>query len=160
MLWAFLEVAFVTIVMAWVLAKVLSAIGRWSDRHSKLERDIEIDPTKPPDERDSGTLGLVVAMVLLFLLLMPNAVTSNGQSISLLAVSDSMRVSKDVGTLATFVGAWRTEEPLEFWGFFAGFSTTVVLLFRRSPALLGVAVVASLFTLWLKMNAGISAWSF
>ena len=110
-------------------------------------------PAKRPDGREFGTpLGLVFAMVLLFLLLMPNAVTSNGQSISLHDVSHSVRASKDVGALATFVGAWRAEDPLEFWGFFAGLLVTAISLFRRSPALLGVAVIASLFALWLKMN--------
>jgi hypothetical protein len=153
----FLEVAFVTIVIAWVLAEALSALGRWSDEHhkSELTRDIEIDPAEHPDEGDSGRLGLVVAMVLLFLLLMPNAVTINGQSISLHEVSDSIRATKEMGTLTTFVGAWRAEDPLAFWGFFAGLLVTVISLFRRSPALLGVALIASLFVLWLKMNAGI-----
>jgi len=145
----------VTIVIAWVLAKVFSALGRWSVEHLKpeLARDIEMGPAKRPDGREFGTpLGLVFAMVLLFLLLMPNAVTSNGQSISLHDVSHSVRASKDVGALATFVGAWRAEDPLEFWGFFAGLLVTAISLFRRSPALLGVAVIASLFALWLKMN--------
>jgi hypothetical protein len=148
----FLEAAFVTIVIAWVLAKALSALGRWSDEHanSGLAWVTEKDPADHPDERFFGTLGLVFAMVLLFLLLMPTAVTSNGQSISLHDVSHSMRASNDVGTLATFVGAWRAQDPLEFWGFFAGLFVTVISLFRRSPALLGVAVIASLFALWLK----------
>jgi hypothetical protein len=158
----FLEVAFVTIIIAWVLAEVLSALGRWSNKqsNSELARDIETDPAKHPDERDLGTLGLVVAMVLLFLLLMPSAVTSEGQSISLHEVSHSMRVSKDLGTLATFVGAWRADDPLAFWGFFAGLLVTVISLFRRSPTLLGVAVIASLFVLWLRTNSGISTLSF
>jgi hypothetical protein len=62
--------------------------------------------------------------------------------------------------VATFVSAWRAEDPLEFWGFFAGLLVTVIWLFYRSPVLLGVAVVAALFILWLKMNAGISSLSF
>jgi hypothetical protein len=75
----FLEVAFVTIVIAWVLAKALSALGRWFDkrRNSGLARDIELDAANHPDERVFGAPDLVVAIVLLFLLLMPNAVTSN-----------------------------------------------------------------------------------
>ena len=156
----FLEFAFLIIVIAWALAEALSALARWSDEHPNSELDTEIGPAKHPDERDFGTLGLVVAMVLLFLLLMPSAVTSKGQSISLHEVSHSMRASKDVGTLATFVGAWRADDPLAFWGFFAGLLVTVISLFRRSPTLLGVAVIASLFVLWLRTNAGISTLSF
>ena len=91
-------------------------------------------------------------MILLFLLLMPGTLTIDGQSISLREVSDSMQASKDVGTLATFVGAWRAEDPLEFWSFFAGLFVTTISIFRRSPALLGVAVIASLFALWLKTH--------
>jgi len=162
MLRVLLEFTFVIIVIAWAVTEVLSALGRWSDAHANSEfaRDNEMDPAKHPDEFEFGTLGLVFAMVLLFLLLMPTAVTSNGQSISLHQISDSMQTSKDVGAVATFVSAWRAEDPSEFWVFFAGLLVTVILLFRRSPALLGVAVVASLFTLWLKMNAGISTLSF
>ena len=150
----FLEVAFVTAVTAWVLAKVLSALGSWSDKHSnsELALGIDMDATNHRDERVFGAPDLVVAIVLLFLLLMPSAVTSNGQTLSLHEISFSMRASKDVGTLGTFVGAWRAEEPLKFWGFSAGLLVTVISLFRRSPALLGVAVIASLFALWLKMN--------
>jgi hypothetical protein len=74
----FLEFAFVIIVIAWVLAEVSSALGRWSDEHpnSELARDIDTEPAKHPDELDFGTLGLVLAMVLLFVLLVPSAVTS------------------------------------------------------------------------------------
>jgi len=89
-------------------------------------------------------------------LFVPSAVTSNGQSLSLHEISDSMRASM----VATFVSAWRAEDPLEFWGFFAGLLVTVICLFYRSPALLGVAVVAAMFILWLKMNVGISSLSF
>jgi hypothetical protein len=147
-----LEAAFVTIIIAWGLAKVLSALGRRSDEHAKSELawETEMDPANHPDEPIFGTLGLVFAMVLLFLLLMPNAVNSNGQSISLHDVSHSVRASRDMGTLATFVGAWKAQDPFEFWGFFAGLLVTAISLFRRSPALLGVAVIASLFALWLK----------
>ena len=154
----FLEFAFLIIVIAWVLAEALSALGRWSDKHSnsELADDMEMDPAKEPDQLDLGTLGLGFAIVLLFLLLVPSAVTSNGQSISLHEISDSVLVSMDVGTLATFVSAWRAEYPLGFWGFFAGLPVTVIWLFRRSPTLLGVALVATLFILWLKMKAGIS----
>jgi len=155
----FLEFAFAIIVIAWVLAEVSSALGRWLGEHpnSELARDIDREPAKHPDEIDFGTLGLVFAMVLLFALFVPTAVTSNGQSISLHEISDSMRASMDVGTVATFVSAWRAENPLEFWGFFAGLLMTVIWLFHRSPVLLGVAVVAALLILWLKMNAGISS---
>jgi hypothetical protein len=66
----------------------------------------------------------------------------------------------DVGIVATFVSAWRAENPLVFWGFFAGLLVAVIWLFYRSPVLLGMAVVAALFILWLKMNAGISGLSF
>jgi hypothetical protein len=158
----FLEFAFVIIVIAWVLAEVLSALGRWLDEHpnSELARDIDMEPAKHPDELDFGTLGLVLAMVLLFVLMVPSAVTNNGQSISLHEISDSMRASMDVGTVATFVSTWRAADPLEFWGFFAGLLVTVIWLFHRSPVLLGVAVVAALFILWLKMNAGTSSLSF
>jgi hypothetical protein len=83
-------------------------------------------------------------------LLMPTAVTRNGQSISLHEISDSMRASKDVGTVAIFVSAWKAKDPWEFWGFFVGLLVTVIWLLRRSPALLGVAVVTSSFILWLK----------
>jgi hypothetical protein len=159
---AFLEFAFVIMVIAWVLAEVLSALGRWSGEHrnSELARDIDIEPAKHPDELDFGTLGLVLAMVLVFVLLVPSVVTSNGQSISLHEISDSMRASMGVGPVATFVSAWRAESPLGFWGFFAGLLVAVIWLFYRSPVLLGVAVVAALFILWLKMNAGIASLSF
>ena len=86
MFWFFLALAFVTIVIAWVWGEALSALGRWSDErpNSQFARDIEIemDPAKNRGEFDFGTLGLVFAIVLLFLLV-PSAVTSNGQSISL-----------------------------------------------------------------------------
>ena len=164
MFWAFLSLAFLTIVIAWVCGKVFSALERWSDQHpnSELARDIEIemDPAKLRDEFDFGTLGLVSAMVLLVLLFVPSAVTSSGQSISPNELSDSMQASIDVGTVNTFVHAWRAEYPLKFWAFFAGFPTTVIWLFRRSPVWLGVAVVAALFVFWLKMEAGISILSF
>ena len=110
MFWFFLALAFVTIVIAWVCGEALSALGRWSDErpNSQLARDIEIemDPAKNRGEFDFGTLGLVFAMVLLFLLV-PSAVTSNGQSLSLHDISDSMRASM----VATFVSAWRAEYP-------------------------------------------------
>ena len=162
MFWVFLALAFVTIVIAWVFGEALSALGRWSDEHpkSELARDIDTEPAKHLDELDFGTLGLVLAMVLLFALLVPSAVTSNGQSISLHEISHSIRASMDVGTVATFVSAWRAEYPLKFWAFFAGLPVTVIWLFRRSPGLLGVAVIAVLLVLWLKMNAGISIFSF
>jgi hypothetical protein len=117
-------------------------------------------PAKDPHERgvDFGTLP-VFAMVLLFLLLVPNAVTSNGQSISLHKVSASVRAA-DVSPVATFVTAWRAEYPLGFWGFFVGLPVTVIWLFRRSPASLGVGVVVALFLFWLKMKGGISTLSF
>jgi len=163
MLWFFLALAFVTIVIAWVFGEALSALGRWSDEHpnAQLARDIETEmaPAKHRDELDFGKLGLVFAIVLLFLLV-PSAVTSNGQSISLHEISDSMQASMDVGTVNVFVSAWRAEYPLKFWAFFAGLPLTVIWLFRRSPGLLGVAVVAALFILWVKMNAGISSLSF
>ena len=157
----FLEFALVIIVSAWVLAEALSALGRWSDerRNSELDSETETDPANLPEELHFGTPGLVFALVLLFLLLVPNAVTSNGQSISLHEISDSMQTSMDVGLVATFVGAWRAEDPLGFWVFFAGLPVTVIWLFRRSPSLLGVAVVAALFIFWLKMKVGISALS-
>src|SRR5262245_46605989 len=161
MLHAFLECAFVIIVIVWVLAEISSALGHWSDKHSNLKRstDNETDTAKDPDGVDLGSLGLVFAMLLLFLLLMPTAVTSHGQSISLHEISDSMRASKDVGPVAIFVGAWKTEDPWQFWGFFVGLLVTVVWLLRRSPALLGVAVVTSSFVLWLK-TTGILALGF
>jgi hypothetical protein len=163
MFWFFLALAFVTIVIAWVCGEALSALGRWSDErpNSQFARDIEIemDPAKNRGEFDFGTLGLVFAMVLLFLLV-PSAVTSNGQSTSLHEISDSMRASMDVSTVNVFVSAWRAEYPLKFWAFFAGLPVTVIWLFRRSPGLLGVAVVAVLLVFWLKMKAGISTLSF
>jgi hypothetical protein len=163
MFWFFLALAFVAIVIAWVCGEALSAPGRWSDErpNSELARDIEIetDPAKNRDEFDFGTLGLAFAMVLLFLLV-PSAVTSNGQSTSLHEISDSMRASMDVSTVNVFVSAWRAEYPLKFWAFFAGLPVTVIWLFRRSPGLLGVAVVAVLLVFWLKMKAGISTLSF
>jgi hypothetical protein len=161
MLRILLEFAFLIIVIAWVLAEALSALGRWSDKRadSRLAMDIEMGrPAKDLHKRDFGAL-LVFAMVLLFLLLVPNAVTSNGQSVSLHEISDSTRAS-DVGPVATFVNAWRAEYPLKFWGFFAGLPVTVIWLFRRSPVLFGVAVVAALLLFWLKMKAGIATLSF
>jgi hypothetical protein len=159
----FLEFAFLIIVIAWVLAEALSLLGRSSHAHanSQLARDLEMDPARDAHAHEVGfgTL-LVFAMVLFVLLLVPSAVTSNGQSISLHEISDSMRASMDVGTVATFVSAWRAEYPLRFWGFFAGLPLTVIWLFRRSPVMLGVAVVAALFIFWLKMNAAISTLSF
>jgi hypothetical protein len=91
-------------------------------------------------------------MILLFVSLMPRAVTINGHSIPLHDVSDSIQAPHGVGTLATFVGGWRADDPLAFWVFFAGLLVTVISLFRRSPTLLGVAVIASVFALWLKMH--------
>ena|SRR6516165_6206702 len=154
MFWIFLALAYVTIVIAWVHGEALSALGRWLVEHpkSELARDLEIemDPTKHRDvDFDFGTLGLVFALVLLFLLV-PSAVTANGQSIHLHEISDSMQASMDVGTVNLFVSAWRAEYPLRFWAFFAGLPVTVIWLFRRSPGLLGVAVIAALFVLWLK----------
>jgi hypothetical protein len=163
MFWFFLALAFVTIVIAWVCGEALSALGHWSDErpNSQFARDIEIemDPAKNRGEFYFDTLGLAFAMVLLFLLV-PSAVTSNGQSISLHEISNSMRASMEVGTVNVFVSAWRAEYPLKFWAFFAGLPVTVIWLFRRSPGLLGVAVVAVLLVFWLKMNAGISTLSF
>jgi len=163
MFWFFLALAFLTIVIAWVCGEALSALGRWSDErpNSRLGRDIEIemDPAKNRGGFDFGTLGLVFAMVLLFLLV-PSAVTSNGQSISLHEISDSMRASMEVGTVNVFVSAWRAEYPLKFWAFFAGLPVTVIWLFRRSPGLLGVAVVAVLLVFWMKMKEGISILNF
>lgn len=163
MFWFFLALAFVTIAIAWVCGEALSALGRWSDErpNSRFARDIEIemDPAENRGKFDFGTSGLVFAMILLFLLV-PSAVTSNGQSISLHEIPDSMRASMEVGTVNVFVSAWRAEYPLKFWAFFAGLPVTVIWLFRRSPGLLGVAVIAVLLVLWLKMNAGISTLSF
>ena len=163
MFWFFFALAFLTIFVAWVYGEALSALGRWSDKrpNSELARDVEIemDPARNRHEFDFGSLVLVSAIVLLFLLL-PSAVTTNGQSISLHEVSDSMRASMDVGPVNIFVGAWRAEDPLKFWAFFAGLPVTVIWLFRRSPGLLGVAVVAVLLVFWLKMNPGISTLSF
>jgi hypothetical protein len=163
MLRIFLEFALLIIVIAWVLAEALSALGRWSDKRadSRLARDMEMGgPAKDPHEPGGyfGTLPVFV-MVLLFLLLVPNAVTSNGQSISLHEVSHSVQAS-DVGPVAAFVNAWRAESPLGFWGFFVGLPVTVIWLFRRSPVLFGVAVVAALLLFWLKTEAGISTLSF
>jgi hypothetical protein len=163
MFWFFLALAFMTLVIAWVFGEALSALGRWSDErpNSQLARDIEIEmePAKNRGEFDFATLGLVFAIVLLFLLV-PSAVTSNGQSLSLHEISDSVRASMDVGTVNVFVSAWRAEYPLKFWAFFAGLPVTVIWLFRRSPGLLGVAVVAVLLVFWLKMKTGISILSF
>jgi hypothetical protein len=162
MFWFFLALAFMTLVIAWVFGEALSALGRWSDEHpnSELARDIDAEPAKHPDELDIGTPALVLALVLLFVLLVPSAVTSNGQSLSLHEISDSVRASMDVGTVNVFVSAWRAEYPLKFWAFFAGLPVTVIWLFRRSPGLLGVAVVAVLLVFWLKMKTGISILSF
>ena len=164
MFWAFFALAFVAIVIAWVCGEALSALERWPNQRPKsgLARDIEIemDPAKHRDEFDLGTLGLAFAMVLLVLLFVPSAVTGNGQSISPNEISDSMQASTDVGTVNTFVHAWRAEYPLKFWAFFAGLPATVIWLFRRSPVWLGIAVTVSLLALWLKMEAGISTLSF
>ena len=154
----FLEVAFVIILISWVLAEVLSALRRWSDEHpnSQLARDIDTEPAKHLDELDFGTLGLAFAMVLLVLLFVPSAVTSNAQSILPNEISDSMQSLMDEGTVDTFVRAWRAEYPLKFWVFFAGLPATVIWLFRRSPVWLGVALVVALFVFWLKMNSTLS----
>ena len=151
MFWFFFVLAFLTIAIAWVYGEALSSLGRWSA--PDLARDMY--PAENRDEFDFGALVLVCALVLLFLLV-PSAVTTNGQSISLHEVSDSMRASRDAGTVNVFVGAWRAEDPLNFWVFFAGLPVTVLWLFRRSPGLLGVALVAMLLVFWLKMNPGIS----
>ena len=155
-----LDCAFLAIVVAWILAEVLS-IGRSSDERAKSElaSDDETDPATSPHEFDFGPL-LAFAMILAILYLLPSAVISNGQSLSLHDISDSVRASMDVGTVAPFVGAWRAEYPLGFWGFFAGLPVAVIWLFRRSPALLGVAVVAALFIFWLKIRGGISIFTF
>jgi len=162
MFWAFLTLAFVTIVIAWVCGEALSALERWSDKCPNSERawDIEIDPAKHRDEFDFGTLGLAFTMVLLVLLFVPGPVTSNAQSISLHEIVDSMQASMDVGTVNSFFRVWTAEYPLKFWAFLAGFPATVIWLFRRSPVWLGVAVVVALLVFWLKMEAGISTLSF
>jgi len=162
MFWLFLALAYVTIVTAWVYGGALSALGRWSDKHpnAELTTDVEMGPAKHHGEFDFGTLGLAIAMVLLVLLYVPSAVTSNWQSISPNEISDNMRASIDDGTVNTFVHAWRAEYPLKFWAFFAGLPVTVIWLFRRSPVWLGIAVVVALFVFWLKMEAGISILSF
>ena len=164
MFWAFFALAFVAIVIAWVCGEALSALERWPNQRpkSELARDIEIEmyPAKHRDEFDFGTLGLAFAMVLLVLLFVPGPVTSNAQSISPNEILDSMQASMDVGTVNTFVHAWRAEYPLKFWAFCAGLPATVIWLFRRSPVWLGVAVVVALFVFWLKMTVGISVLSF
>jgi hypothetical protein len=157
MFWFFFVLSFLTIVIAWVYGEALSSLGRWSAPGSELAKDMY--PTRNRDEFDFGALVLVCALVLSFLLV-PSAVTTNGQSISLHEVSDSMRGSRDVGTVNVFVGAWRAEDPLKFWAFFAGLPVTLIWLFRRSPGLLGVAIVAVLLVFWLRMNPGISTLSF
>jgi hypothetical protein len=157
MLQVLLEVAFVTMVIAWVLAEIFPALGRWSDkRHNpELARDVEMDLANRSNEREFGTvgtLGLAFAMALLSLSLMPSAVAIDGHSISLHEVSDSMWESNDVSTLTVFVGGWRADNPLGFWTFVAAFLVIMITLFRRSPTLLGVAVVAWSVALWLKMK--------
>jgi hypothetical protein len=87
-------------------------------------------------------------------------VTSNAQSISPNEIFNSMQASMDMDTVDTFVRVWRGEYPLKFWAFFAGLPATAIWLFRRSPVWLGIAVIASLLALWLKMQAGISTLSF
>lgn len=161
MFWVFLALAFVTIVIAWVLGEALSAVGRWSHEHPDAEfpRDFEIYPAKHRNDIDFGTPSLVFAMFLLFCLV-PSAVTSNGQSISLHEISDSVQTSMDVGSVNIFVSAWRAEYPLQFLIFFVGLPVTVIWLFRRSPVVLGVALCAALFVFWLKTIAGISILGF
>lgn len=161
MFWVFLALAFVTIVIAWILGEALSAVGRWSHEHPKSEfpRDFEIDPAKHRNEIDFGTPSLVFAMFLLFCLV-PSAVTSNGQSISLHEISNPMQASADADSVNIFVSAWRAEYPLQFLIFFVGLPVTVIWLFRRSPVVLGVAMSAALFVFWLKMKAGISILGF
>jgi hypothetical protein len=153
MFWMFLALAYVAIVIAWVFGHALSGLERWSDAHPNLQlpSDIVVDPAKQPNQLDFGTLGLVVAMVLLVLLFVPGPVTSNGQSVSPNEISDSMQASMDTVTVSTFVSAWRAVYPLRFWAFFAGLPVTVIWLLRRSPMWLGVAAVAALFVFWLKM---------
>ena len=162
--WAFLTLAFVTIVIAWVQGEVLSALGRWSDGHPNLgfERDIEfeMDPTKHGDGLDFVTIALAFAMVLLVLLFVPGPLTSSAQSISPNEMVDSMQASMDVGTVKAFVRVWREEYTLKFVAFFAALPATAIWLFRRSPVWLGMALVVALFVFWLKMEAGISALSF
>jgi hypothetical protein len=164
MFWAFLALAFLTIVIALVCGEVLSALERWSAEHpnSELSKDIEIemDPARHRGEFDFGALGLAFAMVLLVLLFVPGPVPSNAQAISPNEIFDSMQASIDVDTVKTFFRAWRADYPLKFWAFFAGLPATVIWLFRRSPVWLGIAVIASLLALWLKMQAGISTLSF
>ena len=157
MFWVFLALAYVAIVISWVFGQALSGLERWSDERPNLQlaSDIE-DPAKQPNQLDFGTLGLVVAMVLLVLLFVPGPVTSNGQSVSPNEISDSTQASMDVSTVDTFVRAWRAEYPLKFWAFFAGLPATVIWLFRRSPVWLGVALVVALFVFWLKMNSTLS----
>jgi|SRR5579862_4969813 len=161
MFWVFLALAFVTIIIAWVLGEAVSALGRWSHEHpnSEFPRDVEIEPTRYRNEIDFGTPSLVFAMFLLFCLV-PSAVTSNGQAISLQEISDSVQASMDVSSVNIFVGAWRAEYPLQFLIFFFGLPVTVIWLFRRSPAVLGVVVCAAMFVFWLKMKAGISILGF
>jgi len=158
MFWVFLTLAFVTIVIAWVFGEALSALERWSDEHpnSEFPRDIAMEAARHRAEFDFGTLGLALTVVLLVLLFVPNAVTSNAQSISPNEISDSMQASMDVATVDTFVRAWRAEYPLKFWAFFAGLPATIIWLFRRSPVWLGAALVVALFLFWLKTNSTLS----
>jgi hypothetical protein len=164
MFWAFIALAFVTIVIAWVCGEALSALERWSDEHpnSELARDIEIEmyPANHRDKFDFGTLGLAFGLVLLVLLFVPGPVTSNAQSISPNEIFDSVQAVMDMGTVNTFVRTWRSEYPLKFWAFFVGLPATVFWLFRRSPVWLGVALVVALFVFWVKMEVGISTLSF
>jgi hypothetical protein len=161
MFWVFLALAFVTIGIAWVLGEALATFGRWPHNHrnSEFPRDFEIDPAKHRNEMDFGTPSLVFAMFLLFCLV-PSAVTSNGQSISLHEISDSVQASMDAGSVNMFVKAWRAEYPLQFLIFFVGLPVTVIWLFRRSPVVLGMAVCAGLFVFWLKTIAGVSILGF
>ena len=49
------------------------------------------------EDLDFGVLGVICAFILLFALLVPGAVISNGQSISLNEISDSIRASNGRG---------------------------------------------------------------
>ena len=157
----FVALALVTILIAWVFEKALSALERWPGRHSnsELNWDYEMEPLKHRTDVDFGTPVLAFAMFLLFCLV-PNAVTTSGKSITLHEISDSVQASMDVDSVNIFISAWRAEYPVHFLTFFVGLPVTVIWLFRRSPAVLGVAACGSLLMFWLKMKVGIAVLGF
>jgi len=152
----FLEFALVIIVVSWVVAEALAAVGRWLDEHptSKLARDVQTDSPKHRIRGlDFGRLGPALALGVMLAVSVPSAVSSGGRSVSLKDIPDSIGTSMDFDRLATFVQGWRAEQPLEFFAFLIALLMAMIWIVTQSPGLSSLALVAAAFILWLRIKA-------